>query len=83
MKEHSIQSDLNKIDFIKCENIKMGDVLHYCINEEHTKERYKIIRILKNIFLKDSYKYINNGRADMLALCSGDYNHRPEHKKRI
>ena len=41
MKEHSIQSDLNKIDFIKCENIKMGDVLHYCINEEHTKERYK------------------------------------------
>lgn len=80
MKEHSIQSDLNKIDFIKCENIKMGDVLHYCINEEHTKERYKIIRILKNIFLKDSYKYINNGRADMLALCSGDYNHRPEHK---
>ncbi len=87
MKEEKLQTEINQIQFYNCEEIEMGDVLHYLITGQLLgKCRWKTaikayVSMVVRIACSRSYKIESNGTPKTIFLFSNSYRGREDHKR--
>lgn len=82
-KTDDLQNQLNAISFKKCEDIKVGDVLHYHINDNcNWKDGLRSVAyMLIKTACTSSYKFQCNGIPKTICLFSNSYRGRKDHLK--
>lgn len=72
---------LNSIHFCGCEDILVGDVLHYSLTEKKSFWRglKDIMCMIVKVSLKDNYKVEISGEGKNLTLFSNSYKNRKDH----
>ena len=82
MDTNEVQIELNKIAFFGCEQIKVGDVLHYSLeNPIKGNLLIVILKLLRLSFIASSYDFQQYGESKALMFFSNDYRFRADHLK--
>lgn len=76
----NVEDNINNLAFQQCENIMVGDILHYELNID-----VGILKVLKSLYciVRDSsfsnYSFVINGIPDKIILFSNSYADRVDH----
>ena len=78
---YDIENRINQLKFKKCENILIGDILHYTLKETRNfREGFKdIAYIILKTALHQTYNIDIKGSGKTIALFSSSYRERDDH----